>query len=296
MKTIYFHIGAHKTGTTSVQRALSDNAERLRERGFLFPSPGPGYYAHHRLMYGLRRRRDQKTGDIPDPQSEITRIRTEASADSGSAVIISSEGLFSLDHRSIRYLYDQFDGFERRVIAYVRRQDNMIVSTYNQRIKSHKNRFNRDFSRLLENPRAMVSDIDYRGHLDRWSSVFGRDHVVVRCYEAAQDVVADFQTMVGIPIPLSSPDQPVRLNPSLGPVAIRLIRWAKSKTDNKSRLKMLRKVLKLFPARGSMEGIMSVAERRRILELFRSDNEYVFATYMNSPNLYDPSVIASDGA
>jgi hypothetical protein len=40
MKKIYIHCGFHKTGSTAVQIALSQNAERLRTEGYLYAHTG----------------------------------------------------------------------------------------------------------------------------------------------------------------------------------------------------------------------------------------------------------------
>ncbi|QFT83272.1 hypothetical protein FIU89_21805 (plasmid) [Roseovarius sp. THAF27] len=40
MKTLYLHIGLHKTGSTSLQSALFENLDLLKARGYLLPEAG----------------------------------------------------------------------------------------------------------------------------------------------------------------------------------------------------------------------------------------------------------------
>ncbi|GAB2885714.1 hypothetical protein ACCI51_00135 [Microbulbifer echini] len=49
---VYFHIGTHKTGTTSIQSLLHNNKDKLFENGILYPESGSTKTnAHHNLVY-----------------------------------------------------------------------------------------------------------------------------------------------------------------------------------------------------------------------------------------------------
>jgi len=48
MKTVYLHIGLHKTGTSTIQFFLANNREKLAELGYLYPFK---QVAHHNLAY-----------------------------------------------------------------------------------------------------------------------------------------------------------------------------------------------------------------------------------------------------
>ena len=49
MKTIFLHVGTHKTGTTSIQHFLARNRYELQERGFSYPDIHMLEDAHHCL-------------------------------------------------------------------------------------------------------------------------------------------------------------------------------------------------------------------------------------------------------
>ena len=52
-KTIYIHVGPHKTGTTYIQNILKTNQKILRDNGVLIPRAGMGIKdpAHHNIAW-----------------------------------------------------------------------------------------------------------------------------------------------------------------------------------------------------------------------------------------------------
>ena len=56
---LILHAGAHKTGTSTIQRALFENRGWLRARGIFYPDPRPRFgsrfRAHHALAHALAR-------------------------------------------------------------------------------------------------------------------------------------------------------------------------------------------------------------------------------------------------
>ena len=71
MTTIYLHIGMPKTGTTSLQKFLFDNREKLLEKGYLYPITGTkissnrGYkgYSHNSLVRLLLHQNSDQKGE-----------------------------------------------------------------------------------------------------------------------------------------------------------------------------------------------------------------------------------------
>jgi hypothetical protein len=293
-KTVYLHIGAHKTGSTSLQHALGRNEDRLSEHGFLFPKASRIHFAHRRIVFALRGKGHHAVGDAPDPGQEMDAILAEIEASGASKVVLSCEGLFGLDRKSVRFLRDRLGKFDPKIVVYIRRQDNLLLSLYNQWVKTARNQFYISFEDVLRDPRRYVDD--YRRYLDRWSSAFGRDNVLVRCYEQAGDVVADFQRLVGIPCDLVDPAAPVQRNVSLTVGGLRVMRWLKPLIGNETMRKLIVRLLKKLPLRNDVASVISDDDRRRILEHFKADNDYVFRTYLNCDNLYDPQLLGMGGS
>lgn len=293
-KTLYLHVGAHKTGSTSLQHALGTNDDRLRQHGILFPKAARVHYAHRRLVFGLRGKGHPVVGDAPDPKQELDAILAEIEASGASKVIVTCESMFGLDKKSIRFLAEGFKNFDTKVVVYIRRQDNMLLSIYNQRVKTARNQFHVSFEDVLKDPRRYVDD--YRRNLDRWAAVFGEENINARCYETAGDVVADFQRVVGIPFPLIHPNTPMQRNTSVSVDGIRAMSWIKWLIRDQQMRKRVFRLLKKLPLRNDLTAIIGDGDRRRILELFKADNDYVFRKYLNSENLYDPQLFAKGGS
>ena len=49
MKTLYLHVGPHKTGTTLLQKFMLDNTPALAEQGLVYPSNYIKIFGHHEL-------------------------------------------------------------------------------------------------------------------------------------------------------------------------------------------------------------------------------------------------------
>jgi hypothetical protein len=88
---VYFHIGAPKTGTTFLQRALWQNRESLAKAGVLYP--GDTFAAQVHAAFDLRKAGFQGYQD-PRTAGAWESVVTQARAWTGGPVIISQE-LFS---------------------------------------------------------------------------------------------------------------------------------------------------------------------------------------------------------
>lgn len=85
-KTLYLHIGRHKTGTSSLQHFLFANRERLESLGFCYPRIGR-YVNHSAVASAL-------VGPAPRKALEMMRIRKQFEQETRPfpKVICSSEG------------------------------------------------------------------------------------------------------------------------------------------------------------------------------------------------------------
>jgi hypothetical protein len=138
-----------KTGTTSIQSFLSRNRIGLTDAGILYPRT-PGLARH--LQLGLFFQPDNRLHTLPawrrlgyrDPQAFRTTFQRqlfdETDGAGSSRVLLSDEGLYGLPDESLRDL----GGFVRRiggtvrVVLYLRRQDDHLVSHYQQVVKRER--------------------------------------------------------------------------------------------------------------------------------------------------------------
>jgi hypothetical protein len=138
-------------------------------------------------------------------------------------VIISDENLFNTSiQKRLRSLLEQY-ATSWRVLCYVRRPDEHIVSDYQQAVKGpHILTFDQFFEKRLAD-----SYYRYDRLLDRWAAVFGREAVEVRVFHRKTlqgSPIEDFTQWVGWDTKALSADAKAPANESLDRVNTELIR------------------------------------------------------------------------
>lgn len=207
------HIGTAKTGSTSIQKLLASNRDRLRQAGFLVPL-SPGDRNHFRLaIYAGRERGDRMaraTGEAGDAAYVADRFAQEFVAEMQAMPAAVHTVLFSNEHcyrkldtpLALHRLRDLLTPWfsEIRILVYLRRQDEMATSLYSTRLRSGDDQLNvlPDLERL---PRH-AEKLDWHAMLERWASVFGRDAVHPRRFArdgfVEGDLLSDYVAAVGI--------------------------------------------------------------------------------------------------
>ena len=185
------HIGMGKTGTTSLQSFCVQNRSRLAEAGWLYPRT-PGHARHK--MFGAWTRPDRRlanaltTGRIQRYESreqlrrEVPRRLLAEVEDSGlTQVMMSDEALYGSSEESLKRLRQFTDEHvsDLRVICYLRRQDDHVVSRYQQRVKVRETRTLAQ--RVAEIDLSKI--YDYHSHLRTWLRIVEPDELIVRRFE-----------------------------------------------------------------------------------------------------------------
>ncbi|MEQ8757964.1 MAG: hypothetical protein RID09_31210 [Coleofasciculus sp. G1-WW12-02] len=173
MTTVYLHIGTHKTGTSAIQKLLLNNREQLLSKGLFLPlSKG----SHHKLIQ--KNDNDKDYGlNAEKWEALLQEIRSQES----NNIVISSEDFFRLDSGLIPKLKDYLSNYETKIIVYLRRQDNYLISLYCQAVKTahHWDSLNQH---ILDNKYYA----DYYQRLEPWKQAFGKENLIVRVYEKDQ--------------------------------------------------------------------------------------------------------------
>lgn len=136
MKYLYIHCGLHKTGTTSLQHALRDNADKLLNHGILYPNIGvpKNHAGQHNLAWqmGRYRRFDPANGDW---NALIDSIR-----DFDGSVLLSSEDFENslLEPAHWKNLVSKFRklDFQLVFVVYLRDPVTYLESLYLEHLKS----------------------------------------------------------------------------------------------------------------------------------------------------------------
>ena len=85
---VILHIGVHKTGTSAIQYALYQNADKLLEQG-IFYQAAPKYRNHHPLAWYF----DTRNSNIARGKESLYALLGGASKSGAHTALISSEML-----------------------------------------------------------------------------------------------------------------------------------------------------------------------------------------------------------
>lgn len=176
-RTLYLHIGAHRTATKSIQRFLLRNFDALVENGCLLPFRQPRHLGMvNKLLNGswdvaataadLNRRADGK-------KTEITRL------------IVTDEDICM--RRDLGVLARLRDHFDVQVVYSLRRQDLWLESWYFQNIKWQWNPelAHITFEEFLAR-REEFHWIHYDRYVRHLEDLFGRENILLSVFEREQ--------------------------------------------------------------------------------------------------------------
>lgn len=140
------HIGTGRAGSSSIQFFLRDNRDRLGELGILYPQ-SPGGARHTQLGLFVKSKADlegspewhrRKHRDPTSFRKAFKRRLLSEMEESGlSRMLLSDEILFGSSEQALRRLSRLTGRIAEnlRLIAYLRRQDDHMVSRYQQGVK-----------------------------------------------------------------------------------------------------------------------------------------------------------------
>ncbi|MEP2716297.1 hypothetical protein [Pseudophaeobacter sp.] len=215
-RSLIFHIGAHRTGTSAVQNYLHHNRVALRQQGLFYP-------------FGARRhvhRINQLFSGACTPQALsadlLARIKAQeerAGALELHRVVLSDEDICM--RQDIGILGEFRSEFTVKVVFSLRRQDLWLESWYLQNIKWQWNpRLSHCSLPEFLARRAEFHWIDYDCYLRHLEKIFGRENVIVTLYEPGQlppgGAVEMFCKAIGLQLPPGFRRAEV-VNPSFSP-------------------------------------------------------------------------------
>jgi hypothetical protein len=235
-KTIYLHVGTTKTGSTTIQTFLCQNEELFRQRGF-------DVYTPRRVQAEDDRKRlrtlvhyfGRFSSQLPTADSlsgwirQFLRILEESPAHS---LILSEECLWNVigatrKRVNFKQFICQLQCFaEVKIIVYLRRQDNYLMSGYQQRLKGGKMN-GRTCTEWIQR-HGVAERLDYRGCLQWLGSLVGQQNLTVRPFEPDQFVeaslISDFLSCVGLLSDEAFKCPIANRNPGLSPFLAEIIR------------------------------------------------------------------------
>ena len=305
MKTLYFHIGSPKTGTTAIQLFGHKNQEALEQRGYVLPRFPFKYH-------GYRQDRNGSFLTAPildedgkkDPKAKAERIQEGLELvlqqfETHEAVILSEETYWKVlgegrmgQLENLKKFCDEHE-IVLKIIVYLRRQDLFLESWWRQRVKMGAETWGMSWEELVEDGSKFPGHLDYYDRLKRIENIIGKEDLIVRRYERSAfrngDITADFLETIGITDTTGfiwpANDANTSLDCDYTEIKRVLNKLDSSATAySKENNFFMNAVLECSTEFGgkSKERLMSEEETREFLERYKEENEKIAREYLGS--------------
>ena len=202
MGTVHLHIGVPKTGTTSLQRFLMLNREALEQKGFIYPDFGYSYpnVGKARNAYFVSRTgKDNFQDEWADSFRQLTELGKR-----WDNIILSDEAVWNRMKPpgfwpKTRAKFDE-TGLSLHIIVYLRKQDGLVESFWNQRVKA-RGKMTMPFEEFIVEKYKFMP-MAYDEWLDKIVEEGKPDRLTVRVFERGQllggSVIDDFCDAIGL--------------------------------------------------------------------------------------------------
>jgi len=218
--TIFIHIGPHKTGTTSIQNFLENNAELL---------------AKHNLCYISSEQLKWEGFDWDSEIDSVPLIDEKNSAvikdllSRGISVIISSEDLvgnpwinFYNQKQIVTQIKSQLGDKDCKIIIVIRNTPDWVESLYKQYLHEGGTLTVDQFSQVLD-----LTKTNYlKCFIDTWGDEFGHENLIPLKYEDGNNILSKFLSAINNHLLIKSDltAQEIYLNQSIPIVIMPTIR------------------------------------------------------------------------
>lgn len=298
MKTLYLHIGTAKTGTTSIQTFCGLNREILQNKGILFPVMP---YAYKRIspnrnghfLFGIITENNVRS---KEKEQEVRKQGLDYIVECFKEydnILISDESIWMATATRSKRLWSilaehsKENNYTIKPIVYLRRQDQFLMSRYNQKLKTdtaNTQRFD-EFLKEMNGKHKCV--MNYRQRLDYMAKFFDKKDIIVkrfdRKYFYKNDILADFLKIMDIE--LTDEFIPLENNSNLGiSVQSGEIKRVLNKLepisfeDNQKLLELLQECESLLPK--SEVSMMPKSQITNFMRKFIEDNESIAVDYI----------------
>ncbi len=207
MNTLYVHIGTSKTATTAIQSFCIYNRKLLNQKGYDYPDFPYRYKDVSERRNGhFLIAEDTSSGRTGNFWAGIDRILHLFQAYPN--IILSDEAIWSAPYQNRIDMWKALrseakeNGFQVKIIVYLRRQDTYLISGWNQMVKSGIGRGAVMAWEDYVAERADAHKLNYATHLKKLSELWGRQNLIVRRFEPKHfiggSIHADFLDAAGL--------------------------------------------------------------------------------------------------
>lgn len=285
------HIGVPKTGTTAIQDFCAVNRRELANQRLLYPALEKGH-AHHGLMRLIHQARPND-----HRMRRFYRFRREIEKSKCERVLISSE--FAARMQDLSNLQRLLRDVDTRIIVYLRRQDNWLLSAYNQNVKSPTTSSSDTFEDFTKRPH-LERRLNYEKLLGLWSEAFGFQNLDVHVYEEENrngQLIRRFLQRLGVNVDSDKLRGVGRPNPALDRHSLEIVRICNSMNlDRSASATIARMLIKNQGTSNLAPAVVSNLKRRSILDAYRESNSNVAKRYLGRTDgrLFDDSDLDVD--
>ena len=278
---LILHVGTGKTGTTSIQVALSRNQAALAELGYHVVE-GHRHHPHiGKQKLNWRNPADPAWGVLA---KEVERVRP-----TGRHIIMSNEGLWRVEPEFLQKFTEVFQGYEPMVVMYVREQVEWVQSSLLQKQKRIDKRFDLHNQKKLDRW-IRRRPLDYLTVCEGMEQALGEGCVHARLFNRAAfidgDLLVDFFHAIGVADPHQLDLAQGESNPSLAAQFADILHKAqRGDTGSQLHNKQMQDLACRLTYNG--EGTRFFFSRERVealREQLRPHNEAFVARYLKNGN------------
>ena len=292
VEELILHIGFHKTGTTAIQELCYRNREKLLNKiGIYYPDTYgfPGHYVYSFALNGyfpqwipteLRKSENELLFDL---KKEIENAKPKR-------ILISAEDFIGIPFK-LRKVVEFLNPSRIKILCYIRRQDRMIESLYNEHVK-----YIDSINFFTRFEYASYISLNYYNYMKNLVGLLKKTsneiEISLRIYQKdfnkKWDIIEDFCDAIGIK-KSAFPEEKVEVNISLSPTSTEALKRIKSKyllsLETFDRVvNFLYEYDSQHPSR--IKTLMSLEDRKKILDFYRESNEKLFREYFKQENLF----------
>lgn len=275
---LFLHIGTHKTGSTAIQKALLKGKEKLRDEKIVYLPQLPARKNIETLSV--------LDSDIISSSREFV-LREISKYPTSTRFVMSYEGYSGDVFRG--YLNAEIvaeslrritDGYEVKVIVFLRRQDLFVESMYTQTIHQGQTWSFNNFLDIFNN-----SSFNWHLLLSNYAKYFKKPGIIVRRYDKThllnQNSIEEFANVIGSNS-LKSIDIEKNLNSGYTRDALELARLCLPHLT-KSEKRKLRNILQATNAKLPFEShsFFNLSERELFLSKYEQSNALVAEEYFH---------------
>ena len=206
-KTLYVHIGTHKTATTTIQKFGQRNPSIFEENGAvypIFPFNFPWKANSRNGLFLGTVYRDKNRVRHPEKEEEFFQTGigiVHELFERYHTIVLSDEGLWINFIENYPVLLQRLSddstafGYRVKLIIYLRRQDSFAESWWNQKIKNRYS-YRQSFKAFANK----FKHLNYFEILMKFADIVGEENIIVRSFPNPEGIgiLQDFLAQVGI--------------------------------------------------------------------------------------------------